>query len=576
MIKLTLISLWYPIATLTITPALIGKLTKAFTGGNIKMMKIYLVVLIVLNVITIIINSIDQLESELFAADIAAFIKRKLIDIFFENHQTGTSSALDAEISYNLRIFSTATNIVIDLYRSYLVPLFIALFMESLYLVVFVDWILGIISFVIMAATFSAIWRSSQHTFTDANSAVIANQNIYAAIDEIVAMFDTIVSTIGGKEAEDDHIKRLSLIKRKFKERTIRAIIRFIIPHTLVIIVLTCVYGIHMYRRYVKPLTFMSTVEQKKLTGDSLDKAITSATMFFAILSNVRGLLLMTYTVSDACAKLKVSRRNFINSTKASIPTGIISALKIGSSSRTSQSLQIERPLGNSDDESKYIYFDNISFRYAPNRPKIFDSINFRIEMGKKTALIGPNGCGKSTIFKLLMRFSNPESGDIRIRGKSLLSMDPEESRRKIICAVQTPILFARSILENIIYPAKPSREKYQQVVSFIKSAGVFDYISKLPRGLDTFVGKRGEKLSGGQRQIVQILRTLFKSSKSDIILLDEVTSAVDANTRDIISRIIQSFPSNKTVIVITHDSEISKICNCQIDVSKVLKQNLI
>lgn len=683
--KLSIISLWYPIATLTITPALLGKLTRSFTDGNVKKMTIYLTILIVLNVITIMVNIIDQYESEVFAVDIAAFTKRRLINSFFTTHQIGTSSALDSEISFNIRIFSTATNLVIDMYRSYLAPLFIALVMESLYLLIFVDWVLGVISGGIMISTFSALWRASHHNFKSANSAVIANQAIYSAIDEIVAMFDTIITTIGARETEDERIKYLANVKREFRKKTVRDVIKFSFPHNIAVVILSCVYGYHMYRKYIKPLMSKPIGNARKLDGDSLDRAVTSASMFFAILSSVRGLLLMTYMVSDYSAKLRVSRRNFLRSSGSTIPTGVISALNISSKqltySRNSKHLimrklnniltnqhldeptlnlivsqinhengttfNLDGPLMRSNisqlvslalspsgglsvavrktiaskiielenqkliqsdelanliaeifkhltsslpmqkfirslfkttnsseighisnvDEFNHVIFDKITFKYSSNGPKIFNSTSFSIPMGKKTALLGPNGCGKSTILRLLMRFVIPEQGDVRIRGKSLLTMDPAVSRLKIICAVQTPMLFERSVLENIIYPRKSSSEMYRAVVEFIKSVGVFEYISKLPQGLDTFVGKRGERLSGGQRQVVQILRILYKSHQSDIILLDEVSSAVDISTRNIITTIIKAFPPDKTVILVTHDPEVAKICDNQINV---------
>lgn len=191
----------------------------------------------------------------------------------------------------------------------------------------------------------------------------------------------------------------------------------------------------------------------------------------------------------------------------------------------------------------------DITYGY-PGRKLIFDHLNLHIESNKKTLIIGEIGSGKSTIIKLLMKYQLPQEGTIYYNGRPYSDISVEEIRTLIGYVPQTPILFNRTIYENITY--NNTSVSKEQVVQLMEQLGLGDMLRKFPEGLDTNVGNSGSKLSGGQRQIIWILRVMLQNP--EVIILDEPTSALDENTKPIVERMLEYIIKDKTTIMITHD----------------------
>ena len=196
-----------------------------------------------------------------------------------------------------------------------------------------------------------------------------------------------------------------------------------------------------------------------------------------------------------------------------------------------------------------------ITYGY-PGRKLIFDHLDLHIEANKKTLIIGEIGSGKSTIIKLLMKYQIPQEGTIFYNGRPYNDISVEEIRSLIGYVPQTPILFNRSIYENITYNNTSITEN--QVIQIMEELGLGDMLRKFPEGLQTNVGNSGSKLSGGQRQIIWILRVMLQNP--EVIILDEPTSALDENTKPIVQRMLEHIIKNKTTIMITHDQFLYKL----------------
>lgn len=194
------------------------------------------------------------------------------------------------------------------------------------------------------------------------------------------------------------------------------------------------------------------------------------------------------------------------------------------------------------------IEFDNASFGYHPDTT-VFDKFNLSIRAGERVALIGPSGGGKSTIVKLLLRFYDVDSGAIRIDGQNTSEVTQDSLRASIAFVPQDPILFHRSLMENIRY-AKPDATDVE-VIEAAKLAHAHEFISSFPLGYDTLVGERGMKLSGGERQRVAIARALLKNAL--ILVLDEATSSLDSESEMYIQDALKKLMANRTTIVIAH-----------------------
>ncbi len=179
----------------------------------------------------------------------------------------------------------------------------------------------------------------------------------------------------------------------------------------------------------------------------------------------------------------------------------------------------------------------------------LFNSLNLDIAPGEKVGLVGPSGGGKTTITKLLLRFMDIQSGSIKIDGQDIAKVRQAELRRAISYVPQEPMLFHRSLSENIAY-GNP-RASQASIEAAAKKANAHDFIVKLPKGYDTPVGERGVKLSGGQRQRVAIARAMLKNAP--ILVLDEATSALDSEAEALIQDALWTLMKGKTAVVIAH-----------------------
>lgn len=197
------------------------------------------------------------------------------------------------------------------------------------------------------------------------------------------------------------------------------------------------------------------------------------------------------------------------------------------------------------------VILKDISFHYEDNssKEKIFEHFNLMIRPGERIGLVGPSGGGKSTLTKILLRFDDIQAGTIEIDGQIIADVTQRSLRRSIGYVPQEPLLFHRTIRENILY-GKPDASEEELVVA-TKRAQALDFIEKLPDGFDTIVGERGVKLSGGQRQRVAIARVILKNAP--LLILDEATSALDSESEVAVQKALDELMKGKTTVVIAH-----------------------
>lgn len=192
----------------------------------------------------------------------------------------------------------------------------------------------------------------------------------------------------------------------------------------------------------------------------------------------------------------------------------------------------------------------SVSYAYdgAKEKPVIND-VDLHIPAGQKIGLIGQSGAGKTTITKLLLRFADIDKGEMLIDGQNIAEVTQSSLRESIAYVPQEPLLFHRSLRENIAYSTPNATD--EQILDAAKKANALDFIKQLPEGLDTTVGERGVKLSGGQRQRIAIARALLKNAP--ILVLDEATSALDSESEKMIQDALEKLMKNRTSIVIAH-----------------------
>ena len=194
--------------------------------------------------------------------------------------------------------------------------------------------------------------------------------------------------------------------------------------------------------------------------------------------------------------------------------------------------------------------FRNVTFFY-PARPETaaLENFNLEIEPGETVAIVGPSGAGKSTIFQLVERFYDPQSGTIRLDGVPLTKADPADVRERLALVPQDGTLFSANARDNLRYGKWDASD--DDIWEAARAANAEDFLRELPEGLDTYLGEGGTQLSGGQRQRVAIARALLRDAP--ILLLDEATSALDAQSEQLVQQALDALMSSRTTLVIAH-----------------------
>ena len=194
------------------------------------------------------------------------------------------------------------------------------------------------------------------------------------------------------------------------------------------------------------------------------------------------------------------------------------------------------------------VRFDEVDFSYEDKQP-VLKKVSFELQPGKKLALVGESGEGKTTITNLLLRLYDPQNGVITIDGKDISQVSQKSLRENIAVVFQEATLFSGTVRENIAYGKPLATEK--QIEQAARAANAWSFVAKLPKGLDTMVGERGMKLSGGQKQRIAIARAILKNAP--ILILDEATSSLDSKAEHEVQTALEQLMKGRTTLIIAH-----------------------
>jgi ATP-binding cassette subfamily B protein len=211
---------------------------------------------------------------------------------------------------------------------------------------------------------------------------------------------------------------------------------------------------------------------------------------------------------------------------------------------------EVANPVAAANPARGEIEFDSVDFAYQSRQEvPALRGVSFTVAPGERVALVGPSGAGKTTVLQLLLRFYDPEAGEITLDGVPIRKMKLTDLRRHIALVPQEPVIFADTVAANILF-GRPEASR-AEVEEAARAAAAHDFIADLPQGYDTWLGERGVLLSGGQKQRLAIARAILRDAP--VLLLDEATSALDAESERAVQQAVDRLSRGRTTLVIAH-----------------------
>lgn len=504
-------------------PKLIGNLYSSVQNNSpMSETKLIIIGIIIIVVVLQILNIVsDYIELKMHPA-IYKFVREKIMDHLFRIKETNYSDVEIGGIISKIVKLPSIIHFHIENIRSYIIPYAVTILCILVY-VCYLDLKLAVPLLLVLGVFISTLYYSINTCSPIAYKRDETFSLMMSNTDDILRNMITIMS-FNKKEEEKDQLNETHKLYATHTMDTLKCTLysKYInIPCALAYVLFVCYYS-------------YTSMKAKKMT---------SAT-FVTV-------LIMTFIVLKVLLSTMDKWKDII------LRNGIIqNSLKSFEECHTARE-PYTKPVGN----RTTLRFQDIGFSYIANdtqRP-VFDNFTLDINVNETTLIVGEIGSGKSTIISLLLKYQTPQRGEIFLQGIPYSSIPTEELRQRIIYIPQTPILLNRTVYDNIVYgiPTTISKEKVEALIHDTKLSR---FLSNLPKGLDTPVGVHGNHLSGGQRQIVWILKAILMNP--EIIIMDEPTAAVDDETKSIIHYLLKNIVRGKTVIMITHDPYLLKFAN--------------
>lgn len=559
---LVLLSLVAPIESL-VAPILIGKLTASIADkAPVKTIVRNLVYVGILSLCVIVLYYIDLFVSQAFGVRLVTHIQEQLVKYIFITRDVGADCVPSTELAVRMRVYASFTAKRINIVRNNIVPGLIALLFQGGYLSFRIDFVLGGVILLMCAVLAIAMWVAMNTRSEKSIASARADEKSIARIGDVLDSFATVVDHHGLAR----ELKVLDELHAQSHCARARAVMESMKLSAGVNVIAACAALVFFWRMYTKflrghadDLPHRSAANSSgavTASGIKTDVSVTATTMMLETLSITRTLLYYAYDLSYSNSAMIEARCKFLEGVVSLTCNGEIKCVLRAKSGkcecRSRREIVICGALVPSPAGESAVRLENVNFSYFGSKRATLQNVSLNFAVGERTALLGQNGSGKTTVLRLILRHAIPQSGEVYIFGKPYSAHSPRAIRDQIAYANQFPILFDRSIYENIAYP-KP-RLRRAQIEAIIAQAGLSEFYARFPRGLDTRVGRHGASLSGGQRQIVQLTRILVQDAP--IVVLDEITSAVDDAHETMIANLILSAFSGKTVIIVSHDPD--------------------
>lgn len=519
---LLIISIVYPIESVLV-PYLLSKLTRSVIDRNVDKIRLYLKMIAVISIIILIIYNLDLYISNSFSESMTIHIQNQVVQYIFETFNVGVNTLNSGEIMCKIQIFAKSMTKRIDIFRNNIFPDLLALLFQSVYLMFLVDIALGLLILLVMFILAISVWNAMNATVCEATISNCADQKLLSKIEDVFDNFSLILDNNSYKK-ESNELTTLGCNALECRQNSVLKTMSITTVINVIIIFICFMYVLRLYMKLIPDNSVQVEVTVNAIT-------ILMETLYIS-----RNLMYNIYYITFSSEGLRDIVCYFDNLKCDSLITKNINLESFN------------------NDKEEIIELKDVNTKYGEN--EVFKTpLNKTILKNSKTAIIGQNGCGKTTLFKLLTRKQNVSNGEIIINNTNINNIDVKDLRKNIAYGSQTPYLFDKDIMYNISYSNPRLLNSENSVWRYLRYLGLENFFKKsFPKGLKTLVGKNGNNLSGGQKQIIQLVR-LLSNNDSKIILLDEITSAVDDYHKSIIIDLLKKI-KNKTILVIAHDTD--------------------
>lgn len=502
----------FPIYTIVL-PHYYGNLIDSMKKKEIPKQTLYII--IGLWILVMLMNFFSNYLDAYFKPELQGHIRNNIIDNIVERFKECYKEQEIGDLIAKILKLPTTINDLFHEVKDYIIPLGM-MFVFAIGYFSYIDIKLGFITFIGIGIFFFIIYLFLKTCIVHARDADTYSDLVYEQIGEMLENLSNMYAS-DTTQYEKDRLSEFAKNMTEKSRKTIKCSANFNLLFNAAYLILF--FGINCFAFYL--------FKKGQIKINSFTSVLIISLYIISYLSEV------TIEIKDFIVNLGTlsKTQNFLDKLMESecVIRGNRNFIKIDR--------------GDIDVRNVFLSYDN---------SHLFKGLSVKIGHGEKVAIMGQIGSGKSTFVKMLLKFFKTQSGQIFINGVNIENISPESLRQQIMYIPQNPIMFNRTLYENIVYGLNIDRT---YVENLMNQLGVFKIFGDLT--LDSAVGKRGERLSGGQKQMVYLLRTILKNSK--IVILDEPTSALDKESKEYILQILQKIMQNRTVLIITHDDAVLK-----------------
>jgi ABC-type multidrug transport system fused ATPase/permease subunit len=460
----------------------------------------------------------DWMEMKMYP-ELQRMIRHKIMDSIMMRNDTNYSEQETGRIVTKLVRIPTSLYTYLDCWKMYLIPQLITGFIAIIYFSMF-DLRLGVALFCVIVVVYYVVIHAPKWCGPLAESRDLTFHNIHEEVDDVLR---NMISVYNLNQLENES-KRLIVISDEYKNLN-RDTVACGIKYKFYLVPMLLIYII----------VFMSICYTR--VKDKTLQAGKFVSMFFILMYIFEDLVGLTNQIRDM-----VTRVSMLNEYVKEVR---IDKLKM-------QQLNDNEIVLKQTPSNAHFYLNNVSYKYDGGKISVLKDLTLQINYYDRMLLVGRIGSGKTSVLRLLMRYHIPQSGEIYIKGVPYSSLSSSEIRKNIGYVPQYPTLFNRTVYENIVYGHdNMTRAMVEEMLVKLNLQHLFKNLSF---GLDTKVGKMGSILSGGQRQIVWIMRVILQDP--ECLLLDEPTASIDESTKDIVHALLKHLVSSRprTIIIVSHD----------------------